>query len=126
MIPGPAIGRCRFVRCWVRRFRCQACHKTCSVLPDGLILGFTYSIASMFAVWLGVAERPIGKGLSHDEVYALQGVDRLRPEAYRSGRRRWRAPKRWADRHLTDQPGTTWKQRVQAFLIDQALRGAAV
>ena len=80
----------------------------------------------MIAVWLGIAERPIGKGLSHSEVYARQGVDRLRLEAHRSGQRRWRAPRRWADRHLADQPGTTWKQRMQAFLIDHALRGAAV
>ena len=91
-----------------------------------MILGFTYSFPSMVAVWLGVTERPIGRGLSHDEVYALQGVDRLHLEAGRSGGRRWRAPKRWADLLLTDQPGTTWKQRVQAFLIDHALRGAAM
>jgi hypothetical protein len=98
--------------------------KTCSILPDGVILGFTYSLASRIAVWFGITRRPVGEGLSHDEVYALQGVDRLRIEAHRSGRRRWRAPKRWAEAHLADQPGTTWKQRVQAFLIDHALRGA--
>lgn len=126
VIPALALAPCRLVSCWVRRFRCQACHKTCSVLPDGLVLGFTYSIASMVAVWLGITQAPVGKGLSHDEVYARQGVDRLRREAHRSGRRRWRTPKRWALRHLTDPPGTTWKQRVQAFLIDHALRGAAM
>lgn len=126
MIPGAGLGRCQLVTCWVRRFRCQICDKSCSVLPDGVVLGFTYSLASMIAVWLGITKKPIGKGLSHDEVYARQGVDRLRPEAHRSGRRRWRAPKRWADRRLTDRPGTTWQQRVQAFLIGHALRGAAM
>ncbi|MEZ4320792.1 MAG: hypothetical protein R3F61_25145 [Myxococcota bacterium] len=80
--------------CWVRRFQCQRCDKTCSILPDGVILGFPYSIASMIAVWLGIAERPVGNGLSHEEVYALQGVDRLQVEAHRSGGKRWRAPKR--------------------------------
>ena len=126
MIPTPDPGRCRLVTCWVRRFRCQRCGKSCSVLPDGVILGFTYSVASMIAVWLGIMKQPPGQGRSHDEVYALQGVDRLHLEAGRSGGRRWRAPKRWADLLLTDQPGTTWKQRVQAFLIDHALRGAAM
>ena len=126
MIPGPALGRCRFVTCWVRRFRCQRCGKTCSVLPDGVLLGFTYSVASMVAVWLGITSPPVGHGMSSDEVYALQGVDRLHREGHRSGRRRWREPRRWAERHLTDQPGTTWKQRVQAFLIDHALRGVAM
>ena len=126
VIPGPELGRCRLVTCWVRRFLCQACEKTFSVLPDGVLLGFTYSVASMIAAWLGITSRPVGEGLSHEEVYALQGVDRLRREAHRSGRKRWRALKRWADRHLADRPGTTWKQRVQAFLIDHALRGAAM
>ncbi len=91
-----------------------------------MLLGFTYSVASMIAVWLGIAEKPVGKALSHEEVYALQGVDRLSLEGQRSGGKRWRAPKRWAERRLSDQPGTTWKQRVQAFLIDHALRGAAM
>jgi len=91
-----------------------------------VLVGFTYSVGSMIAVWLGISEEPIGKGQSYDEVYAHQGVDRLRVESHRSGRRRWRAPKRWAEQLLTDQPGTTWKQRVQSFLIGHALRGAAV
>ena len=126
VIPGSGLGRCRFVTCWVRRFRCQRCERTCSVLPDGVLLGFTYSVASMIAVWLGIAEKPVGKALSHEEVYALQGVDRLSLEGQRSGGKRWRAPKRWAERRLSDQPGTTWKQRVQAFLVDHARRGAAM
>jgi hypothetical protein len=126
VIPGLALGRCRFVTCWVRRFRCQRCGKTCSVLPDGVILGFTYGVAAMIAVWLGITGPPVGKGLSHEEVYALQGVDRLHLEAHRSGPVRWRQPKRWADRLLIDWPGTTWKHRVRAFLIDHARRGAAV
>lgn len=126
MIPGPELGRCRFVTCWVRRFRCQVCRKTCSVLPDGVILGFTYSLASRIAVWLGITDKPVGNGLSHEEVYARQGVDRLSLEGHRSGRKRWRTPKRWAEHLLADQPGATWQQRVQAFLIDHALRGAAM
>lgn len=125
MIPGPTLERCRLVTCWVRRFRCRRCKKTCSVLPNGVVLGFVYSFDSMIAVWKDLAVPPFGGGLSHDEVYARQGVDRLRREAHRSGRRRWRAPKRWADRHLTDQPGTTWMQRAQSFLIAHALHGAA-
>ncbi len=80
----------------------------------------------MVAVWLGITDRPVGGGLSHEEVYALQGVDRLHLEAHRSGGKRWRAPKRWAELRLADQPGTTWKQRVQSFLIGHALRGAAM
>jgi len=126
VIPAPMLGRCQLLICWVRRFRCQTCSNTCSVLPDGLILGFIYSCASMIAVWLGITRRPIGDGLSHEEVYALQGVDRLACEAHRSGRKRWRAPKRWAECHLIDQPGTTWKQRVQSFLISHTLHGAAM
>jgi len=126
VIPGRDLGRCRLVTCWVRRFRCQRYGKPCSVLPDGVFLGFTCSVASIIAVWLGITKKPLGYGMSHDEVYALQGVDRLHLEAGRSGRRRWRAPKRWAERFLTDQPGTTWKQRVQAFLIDHAPRGSAM
>jgi len=96
------------------------------VLPDGVVLGVTYSVASMIAVWLGITGPPVGKGLSHEQVYALQGVDRLHLEAHRSGPVRWRQPKRWADRLLIDWPGTTWKHRVQAFLIDHARRGATV
>lgn len=80
----------------------------------------------MVAVWLGITGPPVGHGMSSDEVYAHQGVDRLHCEGHRSGRRRWREPRRWAERHLTDQPGATWKQRVQAFLIGHALRGAVM
>lgn len=126
VLPGTAPGRCRLVACWVRRFRCRQCHKTCSVLPDGVLLGFVYSAASMVAVWLGIAQPPVGQGLSHAEVYARQGVDRLHREQHRSGQARWRSPQRWASQHLTAQPGTTWQQRVHAFLIDHALRGAAM
>lgn len=80
----------------------------------------------MIAVWLGIMKQPPGQGRSHDEVYALQGVDRLQREEGRSGGARWRAPKRWSERFLRDFPGTTWWQRVRAFLIEQALRGAAM
>ena len=125
-LPGAAQGRARLVRCWVRRYRCTVCKATCSVLPDGVVLGLLYSTASMIAAWLGITPRPVGKGLPHDSVYAHQGVDRLRPERHRSGRRRWRCLRRWAQRFLTNQPGTTWSQRVQAFLIGHALRGAAM
>lgn len=125
-LPGTATGRASLVPCWVRRYRCTDCGDTCSVLPHGVVRHFLYSIASMIAAWLGTTPPPIGQGRSHDAVYARQGVDRLRPERHRSGRRRWRALRRWADRFLSNQPGTTWSQRVRAFLIDHALRGAAV
>jgi hypothetical protein len=76
----------------------------------------------MVAVWLGI----VGRGQPHHEVYALQGVDRLKRERGRSGGRRWRTPKRWAERHLTDLSGTTWKQRVQAFLLERSPRVPAM
>jgi hypothetical protein len=121
VIPSTTLGRCEILQCWVRRYRCQRCFKACSVLPTGVLLGFAYSVASMIAVWTGRARAPIGGGQTHAEVYARQGVDRLRP---RHGRIFWKAPRRWAERHLIDSPGATWQQRVQAFLIGHALRGA--
>lgn len=123
MIPSTILGHCEILQCWVRRYRCQRCRKTCSVLPTGVLLGFTYSFASMVAVWTGRASPPVGEGRTHAEVYARQGVDRLRPYHDRVF---WKAPRRWAERHLTDLPGATWLQRVQAFLIDHALRGATM
>ncbi len=125
-LPGADDGPAELVKCWVRRYRCTVCGLPCSVLPEGVLKHFLYSLASIIAAWSGFTARPVGQGLDHDTVYARQGVDRLRVERRRSGGRRWRALRWWAERFLTTQPGTTWSQRVRAFLIEHALRGAAM
>lgn len=96
------------------------------MLPDGVLLRFVYSAATIVAAWLAVEPQPIGLGQNHATAYARLGVDRLRLERHRSGGKRWRAVRWWAERFLTHEPGTTWSQRMRAFLIDHALRGAAV
>ena len=88
MVLPPTKGhrRCRFVVVWVRRYLCVDCRITCSVLPTGVLLHYTYSIASVVAAWLDAVDSPIGGGLCDQEVWARQGLDRLTPEAGRAGR----------------------------------------
>lgn len=90
-LPGVDDGPAALVKCWVRRYRCTVCGLPCSVLPEGVVMHFLYSLASIIAAWFGITAPPIGQGLDHDAVYARQGVERVRVERHRSGKRRWRA-----------------------------------
>lgn len=133
MVLPPCRGsrRCRFVVVWVRRYLCVDCRVTCSVLPTGVLLRYTYSIASIVASWLDAVDKPIGRSLGDPEVWARQGVDRLTPQRHRSGRPRWRSLSRWSARIDDWWPGLvvageTWRQRSGALLAPWVLAGAGL
>ncbi len=128
--PRPGAQRCRFVLCWVRRYLCTACGRTCSVLPNGVVLRFTYSLASILAAWLdGAAACRGGGGLTDEAVWKRHGLDRLAHESRRSGGRRWRSLRRWAGLIGPWWPGRvvggkTWRERVATLLLPWVLGGS--
>lgn len=126
VLPGKSAAR--FLRVWVRRFRCTACGRTCSVLPPGVIPGHLYSLFAVLTAWSLAAPRPLGAGLDDEAVYARQGVDRLTAERHHYGRARWRSLPRWAARLERWWParvvvGRTWRQRTQALLRRLVVEG---
>jgi len=111
----------RWVRCWVRRFRCTACGCCHSVLPEGVLLRHSYSLMVIVTAWMATVPCPLGKGQSEQAVWALLGLDRPTPERHRSGPSRWRSLSRWAGRIPAWWPGRsasgeTWKQQVTSLL----------
>ena len=62
VIPGSDLGRCRFVTCWVQRFRGLPLRQDLLGPRRWSAPRLTYSLASMVAVWLGITERPVGRG----------------------------------------------------------------
>lgn len=136
----PGEEHARFIRVWVRRFRCTACEATCSVLPPGVIPGHLYSLFAILTAWFLATAPPIGEGLDDEEVYNRQGLDHLTPEKYHNGRPRWRSLARWAGSLDVWWParvvlGDIWRDRVRALIgglqtaggpgwLAQAVRGA--
>lgn len=120
----------RIVVVAVRRFECTACGAAPTVVPRGLLPRHVYSLfAIVHALWLAVAP-PLGRGLSDEEVYAHQGVDRLAADRHRTGARRWRSLARWtasADRWWPTLAvvGDTWRDRAASRIAAFVQAGEA-
>lgn len=108
----------------MRRFRCQACGATCSVLPPGVLPRHLYALSAIVAAWFLAAAAPVGDGLDDEAVYARQGVERRRGKADRGrgGVQRWRSLARWT-KSIPDwwptRPvlGPTWRARASSLLV---------
>ena len=111
----------RWVRCWVRRYRCTACGCSHSVHPEGVLAHCAYSIGLIVAAWLATAPAPLGRGQAELAVWALLGLDRPTRERRRAGAPRWRTLSRWARKIPAWWPGrsasgSTWRQQVSSLL----------
>lgn len=93
VVPRPA-QEGRVVSTWTRRYRCQACQRSCTVRPPGLVARFLYSLWAIALAWLLVEPRPVGCGVSDKQAYQRQGMwahsDWTAPTRYR-----WRSLARW-------------------------------
>jgi len=119
--PGKKGKKARWLRCWVRRYRCTACRCCQSVHPEGVLPHHAYSVALIVAAWLATVPPPLGQGQAELAVWALLGLDRPTPERHRAGAPRWRNLSRWAGQIPAWWPGrsasgSTWRQRVSSLL----------
>lgn len=116
-------GKARMLLLSCRRFLCKKCGATQIVYPKGVVPRHLYSLLAILTAWWFSVEPPLGKGLEEQEVYARQGVDRLKsgPEKNRTGKRRWASLSRWATKIDLWWPGrivlgNTWRARVSSLL----------
>ncbi len=84
----------RVVATWTRRYRCQACRRSCTVRPPGLLARFLYSLWAIALAWLLVEPPPFGAGVSEKRAYQRQGMW-VHSAWTAATRYRWRSLERW-------------------------------
>lgn len=110
-------GGLRFkrIRCWSRRFLCNACGHCWTVLPEGVVPGCLYSLSAIVVAWFA-SSRVFGDEppSAATPVCAPEGADR-------TAQLRWRTPDRWGRRLAQLLPNLITQRRGWRLDVDQAL-----